>query len=603
MENDFLKQIQSQSSAMINGKWYKNLKIIIPLAIIIIAGGVYATKNFTKGDVAGEAINNSFKEVETVILDSATQNSNEIKTSGIVKADTKVDVVALTNGTASNIFFSTGEEVSVGQILVNLYDSVVLTNLNNAQIGYNNSQQSLSSVKRTTEENIKQAEIGVRNAAENIKSAEISLQSAEDSLKNTKIIQTKNTADIKDNAVVSFYNHLNTVNNTLNQVNYLIKVEGISQLAGISATLGVKDVSSIDKAKNSYRIAKNSYDNLLKKDVNINNILSIMKEVVSLLNETNITVGNTITVLNNTISSSEFSDSALMTQRSSFANISSTIASSQNSANMTLQSLQNISITNQRELDALKNNITQAKNQVILANTAHDNAIAGLNNVKQGKEQQIISAQTGLDGAHGQLSIVQSQVGNLTITAPISGTITQKYVELGAEISPGQKIAEISRTNLVKIEINLTSADIYRVQISQKAMINGMFEGIISHIDPSADPMTKKVKIEIAFDNINKDLITETFVDISIPVDGRNGSDFIEGKFFIPLKAVTITQTENYVFLAKDGRAVKTAVEIGESEGDKIEIIAGVNSGDEIIIEGNRGLEGGEELKVVNSKL
>jgi len=154
--------------------------------------------------------------------------------------------------------------------------------------------------------------------------------------------------------------------------------------------------------------------------------------------------------------------------------------------------------------------------------------------------------------------------------------------------------------NLVKVEINLTSEDIYRIEVGQTAMINGMFEGVISRIDPSADPMTKKVKVEIAFNNSEQYLIPETFIDITIPVDGRNGANFTEGRFFIPLKAVTITQTESYVFIVKDEKATKTTVEIGETSSDKVEIIAGLNENDELIIEGNRGLEGDEEIKTIN---
>ncbi len=599
MENNFLEQLQEQAPKITRKKWYKNLKIIIPLIIIIFVGGVYADKNPSNGKIAGETINNNIKEVKTIILDSEVQNADEIKTSGIVKADTKVDVVSLTKGTIRNIFFSTGEETAVNQILVDLYDSGLLTNLNNAQIGYNNSRQSLDSVKITTEQNIKQAEIGVKNAGENIKSAEIALKSAQDNLSNVEILQTKSTKDLKNNAVVSFYSYLNTANNTIDQVNYLIKAEGNSQIAGIARTLGVKDVSTLDHAKDSYQIAKRSYDNLSEKNVNTVNILSLTKEIVSLLDEVNMLVNNAIIVLNNTISSSEFNDSALMTQRSSFTNVSSVIVSSQNSTNMTLQSLQNISITNKRELDALKNNVTQAKNQIILATTARDNAIASLNNAKQGKEQQLISAQTGVDGAQGQLDVVQTQVGNLTIKAPISGIITKKYVELGAEVSPGQKVAEISQTNLVKIEVNLTSEDVYRIEIGQSAMINGMFEGIISHIDPSADAISKKVKIEIAFDNRNNDLITETFVDITIPIAGEKSSKFQDGTFFIPIRSVTMTQTNTYVFIVVDNKAIKKEITVGETEGDKIKVIGGLENGDILIIDGNRSLEGDEDIIII----
>jgi membrane fusion protein, multidrug efflux system len=112
--------------------------------------------------------------------------------------------------------------------------------------------------------------------------------------------------------------------------------------------------------------------------------------------------------------------------------------------------------------------------------------------------------------------------------------------------------------------------------------------------------MTKKVKVEIAFDNVDKKLIPETFIDITIPIDGTGRSEFTEGRFFVPLKAVTITQTENFVFLNKENIAIKTSVEIGETLGDKVEIMVGLSNDDELIIEGNRGLEGDEKVQISN---
>ena len=134
------------------------------------------------------------------------------------------------------------------------------------------------------------------------------------------------------------------------------------------------------------------------------------------------------------------------------------------------------------------------------------------------------------------------------------------------------------------------------------AIINDNLGGVIGHIDPAADPMTKKVKVEIAFDNKDKELIPETFVDITIYTTEENNANsvFSADSFLVPLKAVTITQTEKYVFLAKEGKAIKTTVEIGQTEGNKVEITAGLNNGDELIIEGNRNLEGDEGIEIIN---
>lgn len=569
-------------------KWYKNLKIIIPLIIIALAGGIYAAKNIGyKGEVAGEKVDNLAKEVKVLILDSNVQNADEIKTSGIVKADSQVDAVAMANGTLRNINFEVGDYVGVGQPLAYLHNSNTLTNYGTAQANYSNTQQSLSSVERITDESIRQSQQGVINA-------EIALKSAQDNYNNAVELQKTAREDTINNSVIAYFGYLNTIESALDQVDYIIGAEGgqSGQLAGISDTLAVRNTQSLSNAKNDYLNAKNSFDKLPQENIG-NNALVNMKKAADALSLTKKTVDSTITVLNNTISSNNFSDSALMAQKSTFITLRNTVVNSQSALQANLQSLQNIDLNQKRELDSLKNAVNAAESQLEQAKIA-------LKNAQEGKEQQLISARSALNSSQGQLDLANNQLTDLNITAPISGQITAKYIELGAEVSPGQKIAEISDMNLVKVEVDLTSEDVYRVEFGQSAMINGMFEGVISRINPSADPITKKVKAEIAFNNSEQYLIPETFVDITIPVDGRNGASYSEGRFFIPLKAVTITQTENYIFIVKEDKAVKTSVEIGESAGDKIEIIAGLNNGDELIIDGNRGLEGNEEIRITN---
>ncbi|MFA5318209.1 MAG: efflux RND transporter periplasmic adaptor subunit [Patescibacteria group bacterium] len=588
MENNFLEQLEEQTPKITNSGWHKNFKIIAPLAIILIAGGIYAAKTLSgNGEVAGEKIDNLAKEVEILILDSNVQNADEIKTSGIVKADSRVDAVAMANGTIRSINFQVGDYVNAGQPLAYLHNSNALTNYGTAQANYSNTQQSLSSIGRITDESIRQSQQGVTNAG-------IALKSTQDNYNNAVELQKTNKEDIINSSVIAYFGYLNTIQSALDQVDYIIGADGgqSGQLAGISDTLAARNVQSLSNAKDDYFDAKNSFDKLPQENIS-NNALVNMKKAANSLSLTKQAVDATIIVLNNTISSHNFSDSAFKAEKNPFITLRNTVVNSQSALQTNLQSLQNIDLNQKRELDSLKNAVDAAKSQLEQANIA-------LKNAREGKEQQLISARSALNASQGQLDLANNQLADLSITAPISGQITAKYAELGAEVSPGQKIAEISDMNLVKVEIDLTSEDVYRVELGQSAMINGMFEGVISRMNPSADPVSKKVKIEIAFDNADKYLIPETFVDITIPVDGRNGASYSEGKFIIPLKAVTITQTENYVFIAKDNKAVKTSVEIGESEGDKIEIISGLQNGDELIIEGNRGLEGNEVVEIKN---
>ncbi|PLX27545.1 hypothetical protein C0583_03265 [Candidatus Parcubacteria bacterium] len=236
-----------------------------------------------------------------------------------------------------------------------------------------------------------------------------------------------------------------------------------------------------------------------------------------------------------------------------------------------------------------------------MAITAKDNAEIAVKNAKQAVEsakvaqsQQLLSVETQVDSARGQYNLSSAQTADLNIKAPIKGTITEKYVELGTEVSIGQKIAQISQLNNMKIVVNVSSEDIYRIQLGQTVMIENNLEGIISSINPSADPVTKKVKAEIIFNNENKELIQGTFVNVSIPVEKieKSKSDSV----FIPLRAVTITANEKYVYVNENGFAKKILVEFGKTENALVEITSGLTSGDELITDGGKLLEDGDEI-------
>lgn len=573
-------------------------KIATVIFVFLIAGAVYfgAHYFFSEKESFGNEVVQKEKEVEVFKINQGEQNKSVIETVGSVKAEAKVEVVALVGGTVSSDFFNIGDEVVVNQVLTDLYSNALLTNYTNAQTNYFNAVNSFENTELLTNESVRQAELGVQNAEESIKSAEIALKNAQENLTNSITLQDKGVLDTQDTAISSFYSYLNTVNSSLDQINYIIHAEDGIQLAGISGTLSVKNQQSLLDAKGLYINVKNNYKKISSYFVNRNNIREVVGEAVLLLEETKTAVDKTIEVLNNTITSSDFTDAQLSAQLTSFSTLRSTVVGSLLSAQATLQSLENAGLQNKQSLDALKNAVASAENQLRIAELGYNNAVIALNNAKQGKEQQLIGAKSSIDGAEGQLSLIGNQVVDMTIRAPIAGKITGKYIELGAELNPGQKVAEISQTENVKIETSLSSEDIYRIDLGQKVFINKDIEANITTINPSADPVTKKVKIEILINNLDNKLIPGTFVDVSIPLEKIEQTK--ADSFFIPLKAVIVTQNESFVFAKDENMAKKIKVKLGKAEGSFIEVLEGLSEGMEIIIEGAKNLKEGDIVEI-----
>jgi membrane fusion protein (multidrug efflux system) len=573
------------------GKAFK--AILLFLIVFVVFAVVYSKNN---GEEKTEEKEKVYR-VETVVIDSSMNNVDEIKTVGSVEAESGVDVVALSSGTVRSVFFEVGDEVFANSLLADIHNNSLLTNYNNSQVNLFNMQNSYNSSLNVTGDSIRQAELGVEKAEESVEAAKIALKTAEDNRKNSLELQEKSNNETKDKAIIAYSGYLNTVDTALDQINYIIQAEDGPELAGIRNTLSARDFSVLEKARSYYKSAKKMYQELSLASPNRETIKNYIEQELNLLEETKNTVAYTIKALDNTVSSAEFSDAAISSQRTAFFTLQNNVVSTQSGAEATLAGLNNLKANNKNQTDALNNAVEAAESQLESAIIGLENSKIVLSNTIKGQDQQVLSAQISLDNAQGQLDLLSSQLGDLTVRAPIKGRITSKMIEIGAEVNPGQKIARIEQSDTVKIIVNLPSSDVYRIKNGQKVLLGDDFEGEIILISPAADPITKKVKVEILFDNKNKELIPGTFIDVIIPVEKPKQSR--ENSFFIPLRAVTITQNESFVFLVREEKASKTIIKTGQVAGALIEVLSGIDNGDILIVEGGKSLEEGNRVEII----
>jgi len=598
---------------MFKQKWSsKKAKIVLIIIIItltIIDSAVFLVlqkqAEAPTPSVAGAKIEP--REVQVQILNIGQTNNLTITTSGIVKADKQIDIVALNSGTIRSLTITVGDAVTADMKVTQLHNSNALTTLANAQLQVSNTEQNLAVTRRLTDETIRQAGLGVTQANESITSAKIALKTAEDNVANALDLQQRQKSDSLRNAVIAYDGYLNTIDGALDQINFIINEDNGPQLAGIAPTLGVTNAQSLINAEQSFRTARDSFSKLAFFTVTDNTIITMIERLTATLALTRLAIKDTVIVLNNTIANANFSDAALNAEQNNFSALQSTIITTNSAIQTSLQNLNNIDSIHKQEIDRLRNAVNAARSQVSLAKTALRNAQAAILSVQESQQKQLLSVRGALDSAKGQFNLARNQVADLTISSPLAGQIIATFVEVGDEVKVGQKIATVARADIVKVIIEITAQDISKIAIGQTAVINDDIIGTIARIDPTADPVSKKIKVEIAATNSERRLIPETFVDVAIKTN-REGQSSPVTTFLIPLKAVTITQTESYIFLfsggasagnlAIQGKAVKTLVELGQAQGEGIEVISGLQDGDVLIVEGNRGLAGDEIVEI-----
>lgn len=213
------------------------------------------------------------------------------------------------------------------------------------------------------------------------------------------------------------------------------------------------------------------------------------------------------------------------------------------------------------------------------------------------------AAEAQLQQAKAALNLVQHSLDVSLMKAPFSGVIASKNTEVGDVInpmmggfSPASGVLTLMDFSRVKIEIGASHQDIVLIKKGQPALLkvtafpDEIFKGSVTLVNLTADPSTKKFKVEVSVDNPDYILRPNTFGEVTLEVSTR------ENTLVIPQKAVL---EGKYVFIVReDNVAERKEVTLGLQNSDRIEVVQGLKEGDLVIVEGNYGLEEGAKLDI-----
>lgn len=212
------------------------------------------------------------------------------------------------------------------------------------------------------------------------------------------------------------------------------------------------------------------------------------------------------------------------------------------------------------------------------------------------------SAEAQRQQARAALNLAQYQLDVSMMEAPFSGIIASKNAEVGDVINPmmgglfpTSGVVTLMDFSQVKIEVDVSQSDITRIKKGQLAFLrvtalpDKVFEGSVSLVNMTADPLSKKFKVEVRIENPDLVLRPNTFGEVTLEVSSH------EGALVIPQTAIL---EDRYVFVAQQNRAEKREVILGLQNNELVEVLSGIKEGELVIIEGNYGLEEGSEIEI-----
>ncbi|MDD4019304.1 MAG: efflux RND transporter periplasmic adaptor subunit [Kiritimatiellae bacterium] len=226
-----------------------------------------------------------------------------------------------------------------------------------------------------------------------------------------------------------------------------------------------------------------------------------------------------------------------------------------------------------------------------LAGTAYEQAVTGLAQAEAQLVQSLAAAE-----------VIAVNLSEAFIRAPMDGVVSAKYADPGAMVNAATRIVRIIPMDELKFLIAIPgpylrhlSEGVTEVVLMSDALPGQSFSGVIARIHPSVDPVTRTATVEVRIAN----------------KCGQTGGWLLrpglyaEGRIILEVKRDVVTlpadvalrRGERFLaFVAKDGRAETRDLIIGARDGNTLEIVEGLQAGEQVVVMGQHRLTEGSAL-------
>jgi len=212
--------------------------------------------------------------------------------------------------------------------------------------------------------------------------------------------------------------------------------------------------------------------------------------------------------------------------------------------------------------------------------------------------ESLAAAKAQVKQAEAVLAAAKAALDNCVITSPIDGTVGAITATVGQMASPGYSIITVGNLNSVEIHINVTEDRVNGLKVGQEAEVivdaasDLPFKGEIVSISPFKDLRTQVYPVKILVPNEKGLLKSGMFARVKLMVALH--TDVVT----VPEDAVVAYDGRTIVYTLEGDVAKANVVETGPTSMGKTVITKGLESGKEVIIEGQSLLTDGTKVRV-----
>ena len=220
------------------------------------------------------------------------------------------------------------------------------------------------------------------------------------------------------------------------------------------------------------------------------------------------------------------------------------------------------------------------------------------------------SARFGINRARALVNVAEVNLEYSFIRAPFDGVILTKNADIGEVVAPfgaavNAKAAIVTMADMssLMVEVDVSESGLEKVkpggpaEIRLDALPHDRFPGRVHMIVPTADRTKATVLTKIKFDILDPRILPEMSAKVAFlsrPLKKDECKPFLA----IPATAVAKLGNREIVYRVNGGRAHAAPVTTGRQWGDDLEVLAGLNEGDSVVLKADDKLTDGARVKV-----
>ena len=195
--------------------------------------------------------------------------------------------------------------------------------------------------------------------------------------------------------------------------------------------------------------------------------------------------------------------------------------------------------------------------------------------------------------AEGAVAAVKGQLAYAQIRAPFAGTVQRRDAQAGAFVGPGQPLITLEGAGALELTASLSEAESQGLKLGQKLRFEAegrTGDAQITALAVGGDPLTHRRALRA---KVLKPTDLPSGAFARIQVTGAKGSDLVS----VPTSALIQRGELSGVFVAEGGKAHLRWLSLGERQGERVEVRAGLGAG-EAVIDAPKDLKDGQPVSV-----